>query len=302
MSGTGTETWRGRYSPIRQSMRHSPMKYSQKEVSFEEKEVNSEERLWEVDFLRGAAVVAMVIYHALYDLDYFGAFHVEVFSGFWLRFAQATATTFVLLVGVSLSLSSARAVNLGKSEGLWKKLVTRGLKIFALGLCVTAATYAFSREGFIIFGVLHFIGLAVILAYPFLRIDRGRTGLMVGVNLVAGANLMIGAAVILTGLKLQTMTFGFSCLMWLGFIPNGLYTFDYFPIFPWFGLVLVGIFLGDFLYKGYRRRFELPDASGSSPARLFCLLGRNSLLVYLIHQPAMIAVLYLTGLGKTGVF
>lgn len=278
------------------------MKYSQKEASFGEKEVRLEERLWEVDFLRGAAVFAMVIYHALYDLDYFGVFHVEVFSGFWLRFAQATATTFVLLVGVSLSLSYARAVNLGKSEGFWKKLVTRGLKIFALGLCVTAATYAFSREGFIIFGVLHFIGLAVILAYPFLSLNRGRAGPATCFNLVTGTNLVIGAAVILVGLKLQAMTFDFFWLMWLGFIPNGLYTFDYFPIFPWFGLVLVGIFLGDFLYTGYRRRFELPDASGSCPARLFCILGRNSLFIYLIHQPAMIAVLYLTGLGKMGVF
>jgi uncharacterized membrane protein len=70
---------------------------------------------------------------------------------------------------------------------------------------------------------------------------------------------------------------------------------DYFPIFPWFGVILMGIALGDLLYRGYRRRIALPDLSGSSFVKPFAFFGRNSLAIYLIHQPVLITLFYLFG-------
>ncbi len=75
------------------------------------------------------------------------------------------------LMGVSLTLSNSRAQITGKYRegGLFKKYLKRGLKIFSLGLLITLATWIFIPQEFIIFGVLHFIGISIILSYPFLK-------------------------------------------------------------------------------------------------------------------------------------
>jgi uncharacterized membrane protein len=85
-------------------------------------------------------------------------------------------------------------------------------------------------------------------------------------------------------------------LLWLGFVPYNFYTLDYFPIFPWFGLVLIGIFLGNKFYQDGKRGFKLPDLSGSFIVDLLGTLGRNSLAIYLVHQPIIVATLFLLGI------
>ena len=77
----------------------------------------------------------------------------------------------------------------------------------------------------------------------------------------------------------------------------GFYSVDYFPLLPWFGVILIGVALGDLFYRGYRRRVPLPDLTGSSVVRGFELLGRNSLAIYLAHQPVIIGLMYLAGVS-----
>ena len=46
-------------------------------------------RFWEVDLLRGCAIVLMVLYHLVFDLNYFSVYNIDVSSGFWLAVARA---------------------------------------------------------------------------------------------------------------------------------------------------------------------------------------------------------------------
>ncbi len=239
-------------------------------------------RFWELDFFRGVAVIMMIIYHLLFDLSYFGGYNMGAHSGFWLHFAHAIATIFILLVGISLTLSASKAKILGSTKMLFTHFLKRGLKIFSLGVAITLVTYLLIGRGFIIFGILHFIGVAIILAYPFLNL---RTG-----------NIFIGSISILVGLYLQSLSFNLPGLFWLGLISDGLYTLDYFPLFPWFGVVLIGIFLGNSLYPGHKRRIDLPELSSSLWIRMCNAMGRRSLLIYLMHQPALIVILSLAGI------
>ena len=67
-------------------------------------------------------------------------------------------------------------------------------------------------------------------------------------------------------------------------------TEDYVPLLPWFGVVLVGIGIGNWLTQ--RRLTAMQRMSRDSP-RWLIWLGRHSLLVYMVHQPIMIAALWL---------
>ena len=238
-------------------------------------------RFWEVDFLRGTAIILMVLFHMVFDLNYFGIQQIELASGFWFYLARFTASLFLLLVGVSLSLSYSRARLLGQEDRFRFRLMKRGLWIFSLAMGVTLVTYLIIGRGFIVFGVLHLIGVSLLLAYPFLRLH--------------GMNFILGLLFILIGLFLQSLSVDFPWLLWLGLAPWDFRSVDYFPLLPWFGVILMGVAFGDLFYRGYRRRFPLPDLTGSSLVRGLEFLGRNSLAIYLTHQPVLIGLMYLVG-------
>jgi uncharacterized membrane protein len=238
-----------------------------------------EARFWEVDLLRGAAVIMMISFHFAFDLSYFSLLPLDFYSGAWFFLARGTAGLFLLLVGISLVLSASRAEQ--QKRDVFRHLLKRGLWIFSLGMGLTLASYILIGEGFIIFGVLHLIGISIILSYPLLKRQR-----------LSG---LLGFSIIFAGWHLQGMEFDHPCLLWLGLTPAGFYSLDYFPLIPWWGVVLVGVSLGSFFYWGYRRRVRLPDLSSSPPIRPFLALGRNSLLIYLVHQPILIGLLLLLG-------
>jgi len=246
-------------------------------------------RFWEIDVLRGLAIMLMVIYHLIFDLTYFGIFSFNLSSGFLWWFARAVAFIFLFLVGVSLTLSYTRSQLKGirqENGALFPKYLKRGVKIFSLGLLVTLATWMFIPEDFIVFGVLHFIGMAIVLEYPFLNKKY--------------LNLVLGFIFIIAGFILAQFPVSYSWLLWLGLKPAGFITVDYFPLFPWLGVVSLGIFTGKILYPGYKRRFHLPNLSKNPSIEIFSFMGRHSLLIYLLHQPLLIMILYLIGVLDLG--
>jgi len=231
-------------------------------------------RLPEVDLLRGAAVIGMVLYHLLFDLDYLGLCQVDARSGPLLLLAMLVAGTFLLVVGASLFLSSERS---GKRPPFGKYL-RRGIKIFALGMLISAATWIYSPEEMVRFGVLHLIGVSIVLAYPFFYRPRW--------------SFLAGAAAIAGGLSLSRLDLPAGPLLWL--YPERFNTLDYFPILPWFGIVLIGLALSSLAYGGYQRRFSLPPCLEELPPLMaLSALGRHSLTIYLLHQPAIFVALEL---------
>jgi len=246
------------------------------------------DRYWEVDGVRGTAILMMIAFHVAYDLDHFGGARLAVDRGFWWALARLTAFLFLLLVGVSLTLSYARASSRLSPGALRQKYVRRGLTLFFWGLLVTAVTWMVVPEGVIVFGVLHFIGVAVILAYPLLRCHR--------------ANLVLAIACMAVGAGLEGVTTDTPLLLWLGIPPEGFYTFDYFPLFPWFGVVCLGLFVGTMLYPRGRRVFALPDWSRVHGVRELAYLGRHSLAIYLLHQPVLVALLWMAGAIDPGFY
>jgi len=239
----------------------------------------SKERFWEIDLLRGIAIIMMITYHIIFDLSYLKIYTIDIHSAPVLLFLYPIGTTFLLLMGISLTLSYSRAQKALTEKQLQLKFLKRGLGVFGLGLIITFVTWIYLKEGFIIFGILHCIGISIILAYPLIKYRF--------------ENLAIGTILIILGIFLRTVTFDFNWLLWLGFIPTGFYTLDYFPLLPWFGVVLIGIFIGNALYEDNKRKFKLKDISQNIAIRFMCFLGRHSLIIYLLHQLIIIAIIHL---------
>lgn len=232
----------------------------------------------------------MALYHTVYDLDFFGGYPIESATGFWARFADATAGTFVFLAGVSLTLSLARA----GAEASFGKYLRRGARIFCYGLLITAF-FAVSGAGAVIFGILHLIGLSIILAYPLLRLGW--------------TNVALGAAIIAAGVYLRANGTSFDggivlgvLLAPLGITPGSLVEIlampDYRPLLPWFGVCLLGVAAGNLL-RDRLPSLSVPEAADRGAAPL-AFLGRNSLFIYLVHQPLIIAALEVAGVIDLG--
>ena len=116
-------------------------------------------RFWELDVLRGIAVVMMIVFHFLWDLNYFGIIQQPLYVGFWGIFQKITAISFLLLVGICLTISYNNAV--AEKIDYKMKFLKRGARIFGLGLLITLMTFIFVPQGTIIFGVLHLIGICL---------------------------------------------------------------------------------------------------------------------------------------------
>jgi len=58
-------------------------------------------------------------------------------------------------------------------------------------------------------------------------------------------------------------------------------------------VVLLGIALGNWAYAGGKRSFKPLKIEGSKPAKFIAFLGKHSLMIYVLHQPAIIALLLL---------
>jgi uncharacterized membrane protein len=239
-----------------------------------------------VDAARGVAIAMMVVYHLTYDLEYFGGYDIESTSGFWARFADATASAFLFLVGVSLAISYARASAGRPDRHLFGKYLKRGIRIFAYGMALTVVFLVFGL-GVVAFGILHLIGISIILAYPFLKCRL--------------ANLFLGLAFIAVGIymRLQDISSESPWLLPFGVVPENLLMPDYRPLFPWFGVVLLGVFAGNVVYGGGKRPAIFPEKAPALSKPLLPL-GRNSLFIYLIHQPILIALLAALGIIQVG--
>jgi len=125
------------------------------------------ERFWEIDFLRGLAIIKMVIFNYSFALFYLGIYTFK--EG--LMFPGAAAAVFIFLVGLSLTISYSR-VKHKKQKETYKKYFSRGLKIFGYGILITVITFLTFPEAFVIFGILHFIGISIILGQLFLKFNK----------------------------------------------------------------------------------------------------------------------------------
>jgi uncharacterized membrane protein len=227
-------------------------------------------RLALIDALRGGAIAIMVVFHFCFDLSYFGFTTSDFYTDpFWLNARTFILTSFLLLVGVSLMLANERGVDI-------RQLARRLAILVGSALLISLSTWWLSGERYIYFGVIHFIAFASLFGVLFVRAGT--------LNLIAGL-LLLGI-----GNYFQFAWFDSPGWRWVGLMTHKPLTDDYVPLLPWFGVVLLGMYLAPWLVSRARSINE-PDSSGTT--QLLAFAGRHSLLIYLLHQPLMMGLLSL---------
>ena len=237
-----------------------------------------------LDVIRGITLVSMICYHGAWDLVYIAGvdwpwYHTQG-AYYW---QQSICWTFILLSGFCMTLSSHP--------------YKRGVLVFGGGLLVTAVTLVFLPEDRVVFGVLTFLGSAMLLS-ALLRPVLERIHAVIGFavcaylfylfrNVSAGYLQVLGDwTVSLPGGLYQGLP-----ATYLGFMEPGFYSTDYFPILPWIFLFWCGLYLGVLL----RRDGTMNSRAMHLDIRPLSFLGRHSLLVYLLHQPVLYLVVTLCG-------
>lgn len=231
-----------------------------------EREVTT--RLPLVDAARGVGLVMMVVYHAAWDLSWFGYLDTDVGADpGWKAFAWATAALFLVVVGVSLVLATRH----GLDRRRW---LSRLAGVAAAALLVSVATFWLFPSNWIFFGILHHIALASVLAMPFVHSPLKVT-------------LVTAVAVLAAPAMFSMAWFDAAPLQWIGlgtFVPD---SNDFVPLMPWFAAVLVGVLIARLLLSARRARAVAARRHEGRLWRWLCLAGRHTLLVYLLHQPLL---------------
>ena len=228
-------------------------------------------RIWELDAFRGLCVIGMILVHFIYDLvELYGLVDWE-YPVLFSIVKNWGGLLFLLISGICVTLGS--------------HAVKRGILVFCCGMLCTAVTagmywLGFAGKGIVIyFGVLHCLGICMIL-WPVCR------------RLPTWALGLLGAAVIALGFWFDTVTVGTRWLMPLGLLHSGFLSSDYFPLFPNLGYFLVGALLGRTVYR--KKETLFPKARPDNPLiRFFGWCGRQSLFIYLLHQPILTGILEL---------
>ncbi|GGA50517.1 heparan-alpha-glucosaminide N-acetyltransferase [Pelagibacterium lentulum] len=225
-----------------------------------------------LDVARGIAIVAMVIYHFTWDLRFYLLITLDVTAEpGWIAFQRAIVGSFVLLSGISLMLAHREAIR-------WRAYWRRFAMLAGAALLVSVGTLAFAAETFVFFGVLHALALFSLLGLAFLRLP-------------VVVILAVAAVILALPLAIADPVFGSRWLGWIGLYDVPPLTEDLVPVSPWFGVFLIGMALARI---GMARGWDHALAA-VGPGRALGWLakaGRWSLVIYLIHQPILLAALY----------
>lgn len=229
-------------------------------------------RIAALDLARACALVTMAVFHLVFDLALFGLIAPDTaMQPGWRWLAYLTAGSFLFLAGISLWLAHGRAIR-------WSGFLRRLAGLIAAACAITLATMIAMPDAFIFFGILHAIAAASLLGLALRRLP-------------IAALITLAIVVFWLPQHMRFALFDPAWLWWTGLQATSIRSVDYVPLFPWLAPFLLGLATAKLMAcAGVWGRLALWQPPGSVRPLLWA--GRNSLLVYLIHQPILIALVW----------
>ena len=240
------------------------------------------ERYYLLDSLRGITLISMLVYHFCVDLQVFGLID-WLYTPPAVVWQKSICITFIFLSGFCFQMG--------------KHKIKRGIIILSCGVVLSLFTYIFMRNIFISFGILSFIGIAVLITVPlnliFKRLKSNHwveffvfIALFVLVFNIWNGKVLFGLVNVPTILYRNVIT------AYLGFPPVDFFSSDYFPIFPWMFLYIAGYFAYNIFKRYNLLRFFLKPR-----IKPLEFIGRHTLWFYIAHQPILYGIAFLINLA-----
>lgn len=248
---------------------------------------NKTGRAFELDFLRGFAIIMMILHHFIFDLRHILGLDVFAwqdtdFFRFWIR--SPFLFVFLFVSGICCSFS--------------RNNFKRALRIFLVGILLSLIFYgvsAFSEEDmYVIFNVVHLLAVGIFLFAVMDKIFRKPL-------CISHVKYFAAISVLILWLEYPLNRIKFSANIFLsplhGTFVSGIGMADYLPIVPWLGFFFFGVFFG-ILYYGEKTTL-FPGAPEKLVAALkpVTFVGRYAIYFYVFHQPVLLGVLFLMRYG-----
>jgi uncharacterized membrane protein len=260
------------------------------------------DRLLEIDLVKGIAVILMMTFHVFYLPKYMG---LDISSDALILkiIARISQFIFITLVGVNMVISYQRNKKKNKDNkdnnnkdnksygDLYKnsntfKQISRAAYIFVTGMCISLVTYLLFDDWYVKFGILHFIGISILLLFKF--VDNN--------YVLIPANILV---LVLWGLKTIGGGGGLGLYRYFSWVPErlafitGLYNtsfkaMDHFPIVPWIAVMINGILIGKLMYTKSERNYPIlkkinDKVEENKPLQIIAKIGQYSFRIYLVH-------------------
>lgn len=217
----------------------------------------------EIDVLRAIAIVLMVLFHFVYDLKEFAGVSIDYQSPFWFFIGKASALLFIFISGLS--------------SGFSRSPVRRGLKVLFYGMCITVVTYLFMKDEYVRFGILHFLGVSMILSPLLFRLSSWT---LLG---LAGSSAVLG-------FWFKDQLLNTSLMLPFGLMYVGFGSMDYYPLFPYLAATILGVLA----YRHFYAQRTEPLFPFQLNSTWIKWLSRNSLGIYILHQPILLLIIFLS--------
>ncbi|MBQ6928560.1 MAG: DUF1624 domain-containing protein [Oscillospiraceae bacterium] len=231
-----------------------------------------------IDALRGLALANMVAMHFLYDVNVVYGREPDWYLRPGVRlWQQCICWSFILIAGFSF--------HFGRRNNL-----RRGLLLNVCGLVITAVTLLVLPSEAIWFGILNFMGCAILLT---MALEKGLKKCRPGIGLAVCFLLFLILRRVDSGViglgpwqwRLPAGLYRFRILAPLGFPDPGFRSSDYFPMLPWYLLFLCGWFL----FRLFERAPRIKRLA-ETKIPVLSALGRRTVWVYMLHQPVLMGI------------
>ena len=238
-------------------------------MKFYPKSTSNKDRIDEIDFMRGIAIILMVTYHwfSLLDLRIGSNYTSNVIVSIIGYIARVS---FIILVGISTELSKQNKK--GNDKKFIRKQLVRVLYLIIYALLITIVTKFVYPTIFVRFGILHYMSIALFLLTFMSFIPEY-------IPVIIGSIMVYIYYIFMINKRSDNLL-----LNALGVTPS-YNTMDYFPIFRWFWISALGLFIGSNIYKDGKRTYDSPNFNKNTVSKNIITLGKYSLEIYLLHFP-----------------
>ncbi|ONI42411.1 hypothetical protein AN639_09905 [Candidatus Epulonipiscium fishelsonii] len=238
----------------------------------------TKKRLYIIDEIRGIAIICVVIYHFLFDVHVlFGIFNVPWLFSDAMQFVRVSIVIILMIIsGISCHLSKGN--------------IKRAVKILTLGMCISLLTFIIYRDSFILFGIFHYFGCAILLYELFkniiLKLPQ-KTFIIIFMLCFYVTYNIHNDYINLFFTQIKFNSPNNILLVPLGISLDSFPSLDYYPILPWIFPFLTGTLLGRSVTNP-----DLPKFLYKEHIPILSRIGRKTLLIYIIHQPILFAIFY----------